>query len=306
MKLHKLFWATLLLVFTLGCGEDDGGDDGTPAIILASFSYEVANDSVVTFTNESVNATSYSWDFGDGATSTEENPVHTFNTGTYTVTLTASADGAEDNSTSESITLTSSVDPNSPIQLLTSGTSKEWKLSTEANAINFGPMDNSSTIWWGTPENAHESRSCLFDNVYTFNFDGSYVRDINGALWKEWKFFDEVSGEGCLDESEDAVTRFDTNVNDWKDGSFTFEIVAGDSTDMINVTGSGGYIGHYTSGVESSDYSVKDFHSYSITSISADRLELQAFGYGGDSDGLDGYDPDKPDRLVRIILVPAN
>ena len=44
----------------------------------------------VTFTNNSINADSYEWDFGDGETSTEENPVHVYSTsGEYTVTLTA-------------------------------------------------------------------------------------------------------------------------------------------------------------------------------------------------------------------------
>ena len=43
-----------------------------------------------TFTNQSVNATRYSWDFGDGSTSIETNPVHQFNkTGTYDVCLSA-------------------------------------------------------------------------------------------------------------------------------------------------------------------------------------------------------------------------
>ena len=50
------------------------------------------NNQVVTFTNTSSNATSYSWDFGDGSSaSTDINPSHTYaTTGTYTVTLTAS------------------------------------------------------------------------------------------------------------------------------------------------------------------------------------------------------------------------
>lgn len=49
-----------------------------------------ANFNVVTFTNTSTNATSYAWDFGDGNTSTEANPTHTYATGgQYEVTLTA-------------------------------------------------------------------------------------------------------------------------------------------------------------------------------------------------------------------------
>lgn len=42
----------------------------------------------VTFNNQSQNADSYLWDFGDGNSSTEANPVHTYsNSGTYTVIL---------------------------------------------------------------------------------------------------------------------------------------------------------------------------------------------------------------------------
>jgi PKD repeat protein len=48
----------------------------------------------VTFINSSINATSYLWDFGDGSTSTEENPQHTYAAdGTYSVSLTATASG---------------------------------------------------------------------------------------------------------------------------------------------------------------------------------------------------------------------
>ena len=53
---------------------------GTPTTILERES--------VTFTNNSQYAASYLWNFGDGQTSTEMNPVHTYMTpGTYTVTL---------------------------------------------------------------------------------------------------------------------------------------------------------------------------------------------------------------------------
>ncbi|XYY33116.1 NosD domain-containing protein [Methanosphaerula subterraneus] len=45
----------------------------------------------VQFTDQSSDANGYQWQFGDGTTSTEQNPVHTYTTpGSYTVTLVAS------------------------------------------------------------------------------------------------------------------------------------------------------------------------------------------------------------------------
>ena len=49
----------------------------------------------VAFTNQSLNADSWLWDFGDGQTSTLENPVHAFSaSGSYTVKLTATNTGS--------------------------------------------------------------------------------------------------------------------------------------------------------------------------------------------------------------------
>ncbi|MCK9630142.1 MAG: PKD domain-containing protein [Methanoregula sp.] len=52
----------------------------------------------VSFTDKSGNSpTSWSWDFGDGSTSSEQNPTHTYTTlGTYTVSLTASNNDGKD------------------------------------------------------------------------------------------------------------------------------------------------------------------------------------------------------------------
>jgi hypothetical protein len=78
----------MLLAFT-SCKKDDPKP-------VAEFSFEISTTNLleVAFANESKDATSYTWDFGDESTSTEESPTHAYaDYGTYTVTLTAKGDG---------------------------------------------------------------------------------------------------------------------------------------------------------------------------------------------------------------------
>lgn len=57
----------------------------------ADFTY-LTNGLDVTFTNTSTNGVTYLWDFGDGTTSTDTNPIHNYlQTGDYTVTLLATS-----------------------------------------------------------------------------------------------------------------------------------------------------------------------------------------------------------------------
>ena len=65
---------------------------GTSASPTASFTLapQIGRSPLtVKFTDKSVNAASIKWDFGDGTTSTESNPSHTYTTGFYIVRLTA-------------------------------------------------------------------------------------------------------------------------------------------------------------------------------------------------------------------------
>ena len=85
-------------------------DVGTgPAPVIAGFSSsaDTANYREISFTNSSIGADSYSWDFGDMGTSTDMNPTHTYTSdGVYTVVLTATnaAGGADTDTMEVSIT----------------------------------------------------------------------------------------------------------------------------------------------------------------------------------------------------------
>lgn len=93
MKKNLLYLVSVLFIVMMGSGCKEK-DMGTPAAsTVASFSYVVTNQGYapceVEFTNSSLNATGYLWDFGNGLTSTEMNPKTNYTTpGLYNVKLT--------------------------------------------------------------------------------------------------------------------------------------------------------------------------------------------------------------------------
>ncbi len=79
-----------------------------PTSLTVDFTFSPASPlpgDVIQFTDASSSGTSFSWDFGDGTTSTLQNPQHTYATpGVYTVTLDV-VDGASSGSASKAVTV---------------------------------------------------------------------------------------------------------------------------------------------------------------------------------------------------------
>jgi PKD repeat protein len=92
--MHRVIVLSVGILTLFSCDNDD------PA--TSSFSFEgetgstlmIGTDDEVTVLNQSTNAASFTWDFGDGRTSNERSTVLSYPvSGTYTVTLTAIGDG---------------------------------------------------------------------------------------------------------------------------------------------------------------------------------------------------------------------
>ena len=144
------------------------------------------NGLLVNFTNASLNADTYSWDFGDGESSTETSPSHTYAAdGTYDVTLTATNSGGS-NSVTNQLELTS--------VLTLADLNDTWKVAPEAGALAVGPTQGDGS-WWSLSADDVTTRSCFMDDKYTLGSDGSFSIAMDGETWLEG--FQGVDSDQC-------------------------------------------------------------------------------------------------------------
>ena len=133
---------------------------------VADFAYSI-NLSEVTFTNLSQNANVYFWDFGDGNTSTLENPIHTYvDDGVYTVFLFA------DNDCGQAIwseTFTIATPP-------TAGFDANPKEGCNPHVVSFTDNSSNNTVSYswefegGTPNASTEQNPVIqYDSAGTYN-----------------------------------------------------------------------------------------------------------------------------------------
>ncbi len=104
LKISSKLSVWILVIFLAGCTDNNFED--LPQV-ESSFTYTINEDSgTVTFFNVSKEATTYLWNFGDGTTSKEKDPIKTYtSSGTYKVTLVASNQAGASNTYEDEISL---------------------------------------------------------------------------------------------------------------------------------------------------------------------------------------------------------
>jgi PKD repeat protein len=184
--MKKIILSTFLLMAIIVVSCED--DEATVEAPTARFNYTVDADNglLVNFTNASLNADTYSWDFGDGESTTETSPSHTYAAdGTYDVTLTATNSGGS-NSVTKQLELTS--------VLTLADLNDTWKVAPEAGALAVGPTQGDGS-WWSLSEADVTTRACFIDDKYTLNADGSFSIEMDGETWLEpWQADAEICG----------------------------------------------------------------------------------------------------------------
>lgn len=146
----------------------------------------------VEFTNSSIGATSYLWEFGDAenSTSDEENPTFTYSAGgTYTVTLTAISDEGE-SSVSKEVDINAS-DDISEIYFINGSDELMQKLALDGSAAVSSFLDLSGK--WGVGLAYDEANSKIYysdfydddtpnGKIWRVNIDGSGMEELVSGI----------------------------------------------------------------------------------------------------------------------------
>ena len=198
MKYIKIISALLLTFTIINCTKEE-------AKTIADYTFQVNRDQLkVTFNGATQNASTYEWDFGDGSTSTDEDPIHIYSeVGTYTVTFRAKGNGGEDFQTKEVI-----ITPSTKF-LLTGGPNaingKSWYWDSEKyDTDGMGPVSSGLTIDINVPDPnllIDIGLPQAYEDVFTFKYDGSYIVDnsdtnggsIMGMFYANKFFKDEIT-----------------------------------------------------------------------------------------------------------------
>ncbi|NOR74645.1 MAG: PKD domain-containing protein, partial [Draconibacterium sp.] len=283
-----LVFFMMMIFFATSCTDDPI----KPTFPLSAEIFHSVDDQQVAFTALTHSATNWLWDFGDGTTSTEQNPVHVYEgAGYYSVTLTAT-DGSGNTVDSE-ISLGLSI---TPYVLLTGGATatngKTWKLTANhgdggdylANAdADFSVVDPDITP---LPTGAFDlflGMGEVYSDEFTFHYDGEYNHDVkdDGATFGGIVYQMVMTGGAGIVNAGGADFGLCTGLYT-PDASATFTYVESEDFDVPSVYGPAGIVTYNS--VSTLDFSGTEFVGFLdfqrkviINNISENSMQLIMF-----------------------------
>ena len=196
MKRHFLHFSSFLLsmmvLFFPSCSGEGPGDD----LPLSALIFHSLDGKQAAFTALTHSAVSWEWDFGDGSSSNEKDPVHMYGEGGYYVAKLTAKDKSG-NSVTTQVNLAVAL---TPYALLTGDHTAEgykgktWKLTTNHSSAGdyLANADAGLSVVKGTPKplpdgifNSEFLMGDVYKDEFTFHYDGSYQHDVKedgGAL----------------------------------------------------------------------------------------------------------------------------
>jgi hypothetical protein len=291
----------------------------TPAPTVEIF--ETIEGYTVTFNPKVTDVSTYEWDFGDGKSSTEARPEHTYAlSGTWTVTIVVKGDGGEATDTKD-ITLAPSL-----LEKLTGGepavNGKTWVLDQAfTDGDGGGPIMNPpyTLVPPLYQDNLLESYGLgdEYDNEFTFFADGKYsVNSVNdnvlaGVFYASSNgtiFGEPASDIGLCAASWDAPASatWELNTDD-----LSLDIIPDhNDPEVPPATGHVTITGQNWISIVSPDseafFGIKDFPSttqFIIDELTPDKMRVTLFICAYSSDGGDPMYNMMPSDMIHLTFI---
>ncbi|MBN2348096.1 MAG: PKD domain-containing protein [Bacteroidales bacterium] len=305
----------LLLVsisLLIGCKKDD---DGPPDPEVKS-RFTVANDEYdgfkVNIKNDSEEALTYEWNFGDGNTGTQSDTAFSYtysSTGTFTITLVA-INGDVTDLSSKDVTISGMT-----FQQFLGGdeaTGKIWRLEFDAGVVMLNP-DNYNDWWYSWTKNHSlpvDLRNTIRHHQYIFKPDGSFEFKTEGWTLRPGAFFGETPDPQGWPDATSWISLGGKDCSTWgNNSSLTYEIqnasfYADCDFGRIVLKGKGGHFGPMDTGTElvvdePAEETFYEVYHYADGGDQPDTLVLFT-PWGGNENGVDQA---RGPQIGRITLV---
>ena len=198
ISIYLLLKVCVFLVFANSCDKVKP----TPVASFTMDKSDALSGELITFLNNSKYASKYSWDFGDGNTSTKENPTHSYSeNGYFNIILTAIGDGGE-NSVSETIVI-------SPFSQFTD--------ERDGNTYKIVKIGNQ--VWMAENLNYDIVGSWVYNNIssnaniYGRLYNWETACSVCPSGWhlpsdEEWKILEMAIGMSQIDANDSSYRGF--------------------------------------------------------------------------------------------------
>ncbi|MFH4963838.1 glucan endo-1,3-beta-D-glucosidase [Gaetbulibacter sp. M235] len=178
---------------------------------------------------------------------------------TYPVTVIAYGTGGVSTTKTIEVEVLSLYSPPADLlTMLTSNSSRVWRIKAEAKPhFGLGPVNGTTPFEWYSAGAGEKEGVGMYDDRYTFNIDGTFTHVTNGTVFGRDPLINELGGSGGTVEGADVQNYI------FNDYSAQWILTAPGGVETLSLTGLA-FVGYYAGGN----------HQYIIFSRSENEMTL--------------------------------